>query len=159
MVIKMNKNKIKLFQVILTILYLFVISCCTTKEEELRLRIIANSNSAYDQSIKEEVKQYLKWYLGQDDNLNLNISDIQYGLSNQFIDLNIKVERKKVSYEAKTYQNKIIPSGYYDTVLITIGKGEGKNFWTLLYPEFFNISFEEDHEVEYRSYIYDMFTK
>ena len=38
---------------------------------------------------------------------------------------------------------KVIPSGIYDTLLITIGEGEGSNYWSLLYPEFFGITFED----------------
>ena len=54
---------------------------------------------------------------------------------------NIKVEYKIESFPAKSYKGKFIPSGNYPTILITIGEGLGKNFWTMLYPDFFNISF------------------
>lgn len=63
------------------------------------------------------------------------------------------------TFPAKSYNGEFIPSGTYYTLLITIGKGNGNNFWTLLYPEYFNISFEDNNEIEYRSYIYDKFKK
>ena len=68
---------------------------------------------------------------------------------------NIKVEYTIESFPAKSYKGKFIPSGNYPTILVTIGEGNGNNFWTLLYPDFFNISFDDNNEVEYRSYIYD----
>lgn len=151
--------KKRLIQILLTIVYLLVLTCCTNNKQELRLKINANSNDTFDQEVKYEVKQYLQNYLKQINISELNLKTLEKKLNEQFPSTIINVQRKKVSYEAKSYNGRIVPSGSYDTILITIGKGEGKNFWTLLYPEFFDISFEDDHEVEYRSYFYDLFTK
>lgn len=145
-------------QILLTVIYLFVLTCCTNKEEQIRLKINANSNDFVDQEIKYDVKMFLQGYLEKITLSELNLKTLEKDLNEKFLDTKIIVERKKVSYEAKSYKGRIVPSGSYDTILITLGKGEGKNFWTLLYPEFFNISFEDDHEVEYRSYIYDLLT-
>ena len=68
-----------------------------------------------------------------------------------------KAQVQKIVDEAKAYEEKIIQAGYYDTILITIDEGKGKNFWTLLYPEFFDISFDGENEIEYHSYFYDLF--
>lgn len=149
--------KKRVLQICLTIIYLFVLCCCTSNKNELRLKINANSNSIEDQNIKIDIKEYLIRYLSKIDIKDLNLEVLENNLNKEFINLKIKVERTKVSFEAKSYEGKIIPSGKYDTILITIGKGEGKNFWTLLYPEFFNICFEDEHEIEYRSYFYDLF--
>ncbi len=130
---------------------------CNKKQDELRLRILASSNSIEDQEIKLEVKDYLEVYL-LDKNVNsLDLILLEKELTNKF-NINIKVTREYVLYEAKSYKGKIIPSGRYETILITIEEGLGKNFWTLLYPEFFNISFEDNNEIEYRSYFYDLFS-
>ena len=29
------------------------------------------------------------------------------------------------------------------TLVITLGKGEGDNYWSLLYPEYYGVGFEE----------------
>lgn len=148
----------KILVSILTILYFLFLFGCTTQinSDELRLRIIANSNSEVDQTKKKEIKEYLKNNL-QEELVNLQLEKMQTKLEEAFPNDAIVVEKTVVGYEAKTYQGKILPSGYYETILITIGEGKGKNFWTLLYPEFFNISFEDDHEIEYHSYFYDLF--
>ncbi len=148
----------KILVSILTILYFLFLFGCTTQvnSDELRLRIIANSNSEVDQTKKKEIKEYLKDNL-QEELVNLQLEKMQTKLKEAFPNDAIVVEKMVVGYEAKTYQGKILPSGYYETILITIGEGKGKNFWTLLYPEFFNISFEDDHEIEYHSYFYDLF--
>lgn len=146
--------KKRLLETSLFIIYLFVLTCCSFEKKELRLRILANSDNEYDQQIKIEVKNYLKEYLKEKDLLNINIDLLEKDLNNIFDD-NITVEVKKVNYEAKSYKGKLVQSGNYNTILITIGSGKGQNFWTLLYPEFFSISFEDDNEVVYKSYLYE----
>ena len=130
-------------------------SCTEINTNDIRLRIIANSNSDNDQIVKNNVKEYLRNYLKDKDINNLDLKKLESLLNENFQD-RIKVERKFVMYEAKSYNNKIVQSGKYDTILITIEEGLGKNFWTLLYPEYFNVSFEDDNEIEYRSYLYDI---
>lgn len=152
----MKNKSIYLLNILVTFIYLFALGSCSKENKEVRLRILANSNSVIDQNIKIEVKEYLRNYLNNKSILLLDLNTLEQDLNLNFSN-NIKVERKKVSYEAKTYNNKIIPSGIYDTILITIDEGKGKNFWTLLYPEYFNISFEENCEIEYKSYFYELF--
>ena len=147
------KKKISIF--LLTIIYVLLMSCTEINTNDIRLRIIANSNSDNDQIVKNNVKEYLKNYLKDKDINNLDLKKLESLLNENFQD-RIKVERKFVMYEAKSYNNKIVQSGKYDTILITIEEGLGKNFWTLLYPEYFNVSFEDDNEIEYRSYLYDI---
>ena len=62
-------------------------------------------------------------------------------------------------YPAKVLDGKMVPSGSYPTLLITIGTGSGSNWWSILYPEFFGVSYESSSEVEYRSYFYELFKK
>lgn len=147
----------KILMAAITLFYLLFLLGCSSNNE-LRLRVLANSNDPADQEIKKEVKEYLQNNL-VNELVNLDIKKIEKELSKKFPEEKIKVEITNVNYEAKTYNGKVIPSGNYKTVLIKIGKGEGKNFWTLLYPEFFNISFEDDHEIEYRSFFYDLLNR
>ena len=72
------------------------------------------------------------------------------------IKINYKVELKETVFPAKVLKNEIIPSGKYMTLLITIGQGEGDNWWSVLYPEFYGVNYEDSSEVEYRSFIYDL---
>lgn len=152
-----DKMKKRILQLLIVILYLVMLTCCSPKSNELRLRIVASSNSDADQKLKLEVKDYIKDYFSKINLDEINLKLLEKELNEKFNNSTIKVERTKSNYEAKAYNGKIIQAGRYDTILITIGSGEGKNFWTLLYPEFFNISFEDDHEIEYHSYFYDLF--
>lgn len=149
----------KLSVLIFSIFYLILLFGCEQGQQEIRLRILASSNEATDQQLKLEVKEYVRVYLTQQVIEDIDVTKFEVELNQQFIGANITVQYTVSDYEAKAYQGKLIQAGRYPTLLITIGEGKGNNFWTLLYPEFFNISFEDDHEVEYRSYFYDLFTK
>lgn len=152
----MEKNY-KIFFVILLVIILNLASSCTTKNQNLRLRIIANSNSTVDQENKLIVKSKVKQIIEEFKTYNYHIIENKLKEQLPFLSKMIKVELKNELFPAKSYEDTFLPSGYYETIVITIGEGKGKNFWTLLYPDFFNISFEDDHEIEYRSYLYDKF--
>lgn len=158
---KFNKLFINMFIVIIiSVSY----SCSKiTKENnldnELRLRIIANSNSEIDQTRKVLVKNVIIEILNESYNINTDyiLKEIKNRINENWVnDINVKIT--SMYFEAKAYNGKFIPAGYYQTVLIMIGEGNGKNFWTILYPEFFNVTFEDKNEIEYRSYFFDIFT-
>ena len=126
-------------------------------DNELRLRIIANSNSDIDQNRKMIVKNTIIEIFNEC--YNINEKDLLINLKNKINEdwvESISVQLTSVYYEAKSYDGRFIPAGYYKTLLIMIGEGKGKNFWTILYPEFFNVTFEDKNEIEYRSYFYDI---
>ncbi|MCM1260074.1 MAG: stage II sporulation protein R [Prevotella sp.] len=154
------KQTIQKFSVLIfSIFYLVLLFGCEQEQQEIRLRILASSNDTIDQQIKLEVKEYVQLYLTHQEVQDIDLTSFEAELNQHFKGSHITVQYTLSDYEAKSYQGKMIQAGRYPTLLITIGEGKGKNFWTLLYPEFFNISFEDDHEVEYRSYFYDLFTQ
>ena len=150
----------KKMYLILFIISLIVLGGCTyidSKEE--RIRIIANSNSYIDQEEKEMLRDALLEVFYNENIIDIknNIYEInkllkeKVSLSNEFI-----IEYKKVSFPAKVLNNKFIPSGTYNTLLITIGNGKGDNWWSILYPEFFGINYDDSDEIKYKSFIYEL---
>lgn len=152
----------KIFLLISLLLVLFSITSCNNNEDKMRLRIIASSNQEEDLKDKTLIKNTIKELFeeGIISYESLNVDNLKYHLSKK-LDWNLykklKIEKCKSYYPAKAYKNEIIPAGDFETLLITIDKGEGHNFWTLLYPEYFGYEFEENNEIEYRSYFYDLF--
>lgn len=164
MVIKMKK----LF-LLLLIMFLILLNSCSNDDNYTRLRIIANSNSEEDLTNKQLIKTIIEQYYESN---KLNMNDLtEYSIKSYLLskvkdntiskDLydDICIATNYSSYPSKSYKNKFIPSGYYKTILITIGNGNGNNFWTILYPEYFGFEFEENNEIEYRSYILDKIRK
>ena len=150
----------KLIVICLLFFILFITNSCSKNDEYVRLRIIANSNKTVDINDKTIIKEVIKDLFDSKklDYNSLNIQNLNIYLKEEldedlFNKLNIS---KCISYyPAKAYNNKFIPSGNYETLLIEINEGKGNNFWTLLYPEYFGFEFEESNEIEFRSYFYD----
>jgi stage II sporulation protein R len=147
--------------------FIFYVNNRTPSSDEIRVRILANSNSDADQQAKRNLKNILLPILqtqcdGETPRLNaLKIQeDLLKKINDPMLSKNISVEFRQCSFPAKSYQDKFLPAGRYNTLLVTIGSGEGKNWWTVLYPEFFGIAFEDDdQEVSYHSWFYDKFIK
>jgi len=126
----------------------------------LRLHVIANSNSKRDQELKFAVRDAVI------SKLNLLISDydnkeeiasvvlmhsdvILSEAKNELVKNGCK-DPVSLSY-GKSYFNEkrnssfAFPSGEYDAIRITIGKGEGENWWGVMYPSF-SMPDEEKYE-------------
>ena len=122
---------------------LFIVINDTNDKEQLRFRIIANSNSVIDQNLKYKIAKELQKIKISKDNLDIIKQKAEYiVLSNNFT-YKIDVSIKKQTFETKYYNNRIIEGGTYKTIVVTIGEGKGNNYWTILYPEYFNVSFED----------------
>lgn len=145
---------------LLSLLSILILGGCTYMDStETRIRIIANSNSEVDQEDKIKLRDALLEILKKNDtqSKDINPEEIKYFLSQKQLNINnqYKVEFKQETFPAKVLDGKFLPSGTYMTLLITIGEGKGENWWSVLYPEFFGISYEDENEIEYRSFIYD----
>lgn len=129
--------------IIIILLVILIISNDTNDSDELRFRIIGNSNSVVDQNLKMKVAKELQTIQISKNNLDIIKKKAEYiVLSNNFTyEVNVCIRNEE--FETKYYNNKIIEGGIYKTIVVTLGKGEGKNYWTILYPEYFDVSFED----------------
>ena len=123
------------------------------QKEEIRIRVIANSDSEIDIKEKEEVVKYLNDVILNDQILTHeyflnNITLIEEKLNEKFSD--IKVSYEKHTFNNKTYNDSAIKDGVYDTLLIYIGEGKGSNWWGSIFNE--ELSYESEDEVEYKWY-------
>ncbi|OOE14736.1 stage II sporulation protein R [Fictibacillus arsenicus] len=132
-------------------------------EESIRLRILANSNTAADQKLKRDIRdevnaQITTWV----DELS-TISEareiirkqlpaieeiVQNKLNEAGIEKTFSVELNKVAFPTKMYGDYIYPAGQYEAVLITLGEGEGKNWWCVLFPPLCFLDFENGDAVK-----------
>lgn len=143
-------------------------------EDAIRIRILANSNDNYDQQIKEKVKENMQNYmydlLKNTDNASEARATIANNLDNigkevehtlQLLDYNLpyKVNFGLNYFPTKNYKGIEYDSGYYESLLITLGKGEGDNWWCVLFPPLCLIEAEESTEVEYKSFVKEILDK
>lgn len=134
-------------------------------DEEIRIRILANSNELNDQLdkiiVKEEVIKILenqnesKVKLNQKTVIEFS-TKLKENLDSSLAS-KIKVEYKKTNFPAKSKNGKILKAGKYQTLLITIEEGKGKNWWSVLYPEFFEVEYDDNNEIEYKLYLKEYF--
>ncbi|MGN0266451.1 MAG: stage II sporulation protein R [Lachnospiraceae bacterium] len=117
----------------------------------LRLRVIANSNQKEDQELKLSVKnrlcQSLKPLLDTctskeeaSARIRENMNWIQQEADSILNELTgssqteCTVQLTGSLFPIRTYGNLTFPPGSYDTLLVTLGEGKGKNWWCVLYP-------------------------
>lgn len=148
------------------LIILFIIIIIPKDNDEMRIRVIANSNSNYDQSVKYEIVSIVKSEINPNDakeKIIKKFPKIKKEINSFCEKRGIKctVEIRKEHFPKKSLNGKIIPEGYYESLVVEIGEGQGKNWWTLLYPEYFNITYEdiESGEVEVKSYFFEKIKK
>lgn len=118
-------------------------------DKYVRLHILANSNSFYDQSVKERVKNFflssfyndLNNLKSKDETLNFIINNkqrvkekIDGFLSYIGTDYTCEIKVGKEVYNKNSYKSVNLPYGTYDSVKIILGKGKGKNLFFVLFP-------------------------
>lgn len=147
------KKLILILVVIVIIILLF-----PKESSEQRIRIIANSDSQFDQDIKLMVAEDMKVFLKNNQDTNIIKKRVEYLISKYNVTYDVNVENRKEKFPAKSLDNEVIPGGKYPTLVIELGEAAGKNYWSLLYPEYFNVSFEDinSNDIEYRSWFYDL---
>lgn len=143
-------------------------------DSAIRIRILANSNTDYDQEIKNKVKENIQKYmysLLKDSkniseaeviiNNNLNKIDSKVGATLHSLDYNLpyNVNFGLNYFPKKIYKGIEYDEGYYESLLITLGEGKGDNWWCVLFPPLCLIEAEESTEVEYKSFIKEIIDK
>ncbi|KOP66154.1 stage II sporulation protein R [Bacillus sp. FJAT-18019] len=121
-------------------------------QESIRLRILANSDSPSDQLVKREIRdaiveQMELWVLQLDNPQSLeeakaltrqHLPEIRQlvgeELSRRGITYSYNVELDVVPFPTKLYGGTVYPAGDYDALRITLGEGQGQNWWCVLFP-------------------------
>lgn len=98
----------------------------------LRLHIIANSDSDYDQQIKLNIRDKLL------DSGSLEREELLQAANAELSKLNAgygaEVCYKKRYVPQKSYKNIALPEGTYTCLDVVLGRGEGENWWCIAYP-------------------------
>ena len=137
-------------------------------DDAIRIRVIANSNSEYDQEIKNKVKNQVEYNMY---NLLKNTSEVKEArelIKNNLSDLenNINILLKKENYTLpftvnfglnyfplKEFKGVTYDEGYYESVVITLGSGLGDNWWCVLFPPLCTLEAEDATDVEYTTMV------
>lgn len=138
----------------------------------LRIHIRANSNDTVDQHVKYRVKDELVEYLtpilsqatSKPEAMALvreNLADISKVASLVLHDAgyNYDAEAKLTSeyFPTRCYDDVVLESGEYDSLIVNLGSGTGNNWWCVVYPPLCFVASEDDSDgITYRSKILDI---
>lgn len=142
-------------------------------KEAIRLRIIANSNNIEDQYIKNKVKENINKEIENilttttieesrnkiKENIEKIDKTIRNTLKEEGYNYKYKISYGQNYFPEKIYKNVKYEEGNYESLVITLGKGEGNNWWCVLFPPICVIEETETKDIEYKSYIKEIITK
>lgn len=128
--------------------------------EVFRLHIIANSDSAEDQTLKFKVRDALLAQSAQwandgsrdqmEQQVGAHLNEIEElcesVLRESGYDYSVSAVIEDREFPTKTYGDVSLPAGTYRALDVTIGAGEGHNWWCVLYPPLC-LSVEEEKDL------------
>lgn len=115
----------------------------------IRLHVIANSDSPEDQALKRDVRDAVLAYLHRElksskdveqtsiiikSRLNEITTIAMEEISSRGKEYNARATLGKYPFPTKAYGDITLPAGSYQALRVVIGKGEGANWWCVLFP-------------------------
>lgn len=171
----------KIIILLISFVLLFSVSYLNKENESIipdsaiRFRVIGNSNTAYDQNIKIQIRNLIQNKILELTKDTKSIEEVR----------NILIEHKQELYELtrekldslgydksfslnygenyfpeKKYKGLTYKSGDYESLVITLGDGKGDNFWCVLFPPLCTLEVDESSsEVEYKFFVKEIIDK
>ena len=131
-------------------------------DKVIRFHVIANSDSTFDQALKLKVRDKIIEYITPlidnsknidesrkiiSDNLD-NIEAIAKATLSTYSNYTVTTELTNSKFPTKNYEDYSFPAGEYEALKITIGEGNGQNWWCVMFPPLCftdsSIEFSED---------------
>ena len=118
-------------------------------ENVIRLHVVADSDETQDQTLKLQVRDAVTEMLMQvmqdlanadeakayiQDSLGLIQSVAENTLRSAGCDDPVTVTLEQEAFDTRHYDTFSLPAGVYEALRITIGSGEGKNWWCVVFP-------------------------
>lgn len=136
---------------IIVILFILIVLSVGINEKEnilipdnaIRFRVIANSDTNEDQKMKLSIKTEVEKELYKLIKNAKNIDEARKIISNNLEKVDKILEKYNIEYDInfgdnyfpkKIYKGIKYIEGNYESLVITLGKGLGKNWWCVLFP-------------------------
>ncbi|MDY5211061.1 stage II sporulation protein R [Intestinibacter sp.] len=119
------------------------------KDNLIRFHVLANSDSDEDQALKlkvrDEVISYLQPKLKDSESIKEseqiilkeenNLMDIcKKTIKENGYDYDVNINLGYSKFPTKQYSSVVLPAGEYKALKIVIGKGQGRNWWCVMFP-------------------------
>ena len=117
--------------------------------DTLRLHILANSDSTADQQLKVKIRDRLVGKYSDmlsaegskeaaEDRLSGMLEtireDVDAWLLEEGYSYRSSVRLSEEWYERRSYGEITLPEGYYTSLVVELGEGDGQNWWCVMYP-------------------------
>ncbi|OLN24174.1 hypothetical protein BTO30_01830 [Domibacillus antri] len=132
-------------------------------DDSIRIRVVAHDNSVDEQKRKEDVHlaiaaEISKWAQTADSAeesrlmIKKNMDAIKKIAGEAAgTEHNVQITLGQEEFPAKQYGRFLYPPGIYESLVVTIGEGNGANWWCVLYPALcFPEEQEREKETEYK---------
>ncbi|MGV3488728.1 MAG: stage II sporulation protein R [Tuberibacillus sp.] len=132
-------------------------------DEAIRLRILANSNSVADQAVKRkirdavnaDVEQWVQELHSVDQAkrvIRSHLGDIRETVASELKKMGLHeaftVKLGKADFPTKMYGGYVYPAGKYEALVVTLGQGQGANWWCVLFPPLCFLDFDNGDAVK-----------
>lgn len=145
-------------------------------DSAIRIRVIGNSDSEYDQEKKQEIRKEVQLYMQNLLKDAKNIEEARTIINDNLNNINKNIDSylTQIDYKKdytinfglnyfpeKEYKGIKYKEGLYESLLITLGEGKGKNWWCVLFPPICLLEAEETetNEIEYKSFVKEIIEK
>ncbi len=137
-------------------------------KSSIRFRIIANSDSLKDQNEKLMIKEDLVKNIIPEIIASNSIQESRIAIENSIPKINNSLKKYNIKYNIDFGQNYFpskdlngisYPSGNYESLVIILGDGIGKNWWCVLYPPLCLVENNNSNNIQYKSLIKEIITK
>ena len=148
----MKKLILPIFAVLLSTLIIAILPTeaeAAIYEDTIRLHILAASDKEDDQRLKLELRDELLLKYGDElkttedielakAKIAILLPEIENFLQNEIIErgyeYSVSATLTEEWYDTREYENFTLPKGRYTSLRIIIDKGEGKNWWCVMFP-------------------------
>ncbi len=169
------KKAIVILTILVTILSLNKEEKVEIPKDSIRFRVVANSNSEKDQTIKKKIVNNLKENISLLEYNNKSLKSSRNNIKkiipkfSEVVDKTLTDEQENITYNInygmnyfpeKEYKGTIYKEGKYESLVITLGNGQGNNFWCVLFPPLCLLDEEDETtNVEYTSLVKEIIDK
>ena len=124
-------------------------SCDEMYDNIIRIRIIANSNSAEDQALKIKIRDavletsnelygsvesYEDAVKVTEENTEILLQAAKSAIKENGYDYKVSLELREEFFDTRVYDDFTLPAGNYKTAVFTVGEGKGENWWCVIFP-------------------------
>lgn len=140
----------------------------------IRIHIRANSNDETDQSVKMRVKEAVTEYLtcelggaktfeeayaGLEKRLDEIVKIADGTLKSNGFGYGARARLNNEYFPARSYEDVVVESGYYDALIVELGSGSGDNWWCVIYPPLCYVKAAPGDRIRYKSKIKELWER